>query len=64
MEPAAGSPHARSPIDQAEPVPKSAALGIRWHQFLLAAWIGKVVQGIAIAFAGSLSIGWVAQFLG
>ena len=41
----------------------SGALGIRWWQFLLAAGIGKTIQAIAIAYAGSLSIGWVEQLL-
>lgn len=41
----------------------SGALGIKWWQFLLAAWIGKTVQAIAIAYAGAASIGWVEQLL-
>lgn len=41
----------------------SGALGIRWWQFLLAAVIGKTIQAIAIAYAGSLSIWWVEQIL-
>ncbi len=41
----------------------SGALGIRWWQFLLAVWIGKTIQAIAIAYAGSASIGWVEQLL-
>ena len=41
----------------------AGALGMRWPKFLMAAWIGKTVQAIAIAFAGSLSIGWVEQLL-
>jgi uncharacterized membrane protein YdjX (TVP38/TMEM64 family) len=41
----------------------SGALGIRWWQFLLAAAIGKTIQAIMIAYAGSLSIGWVEQIL-
>jgi uncharacterized membrane protein YdjX (TVP38/TMEM64 family) len=41
----------------------SGALGIRWWQFLLAAGIGKTIQAIAIAYAGSLSLGWVEQIL-
>ena len=41
----------------------SGALGIRWWQFLLAAWIGKTIQAIGIAYAGSLSVMWVEQLL-
>jgi len=41
----------------------SGALGIRWWQFLLAAWIGKTIQAIAIAYAGSFSMIWVEQLL-
>jgi uncharacterized membrane protein YdjX (TVP38/TMEM64 family) len=41
----------------------SGALGIKWWQFLLAAWIGKTVQATAIAYAGWASIGWVEQLL-
>ncbi|MBN1430857.1 MAG: VTT domain-containing protein [Anaerolineae bacterium] len=41
----------------------SGALGIRWWQFLLAAWIGKTIQAIMIAYAGSLSVGWVERLL-
>jgi uncharacterized membrane protein YdjX (TVP38/TMEM64 family) len=41
----------------------SGALGIRWWRFLLAVWIGKTIQAIVIAYAGSLSIGWVEQLL-
>lgn len=41
----------------------SGALGIRWWKFLLAVWIGKTIQAIAIAYAGWASIGWVEQLL-
>lgn len=41
----------------------SGALGMRWWQFLLAAWIGKTVQAVVIAYAGHYSIGWVRQLL-
>lgn len=30
-------------------------------QFLLAAWIGKTLQGITLAWAGALSIDWITQ---
>jgi uncharacterized membrane protein YdjX (TVP38/TMEM64 family) len=41
----------------------AGALGIGWRKFLLAAWVGKTVQGVAIAFAGRWSIGWIEQLL-
>jgi membrane protein DedA with SNARE-associated domain len=33
-----------------------------WWQFLLAAGLGKTIQAILLAWAGALSLNWVAQF--
>ena len=41
----------------------AGSLRIKWWKFLIAAMIGKTIQGIMIAYAGSLSIGWVETFL-
>jgi uncharacterized membrane protein YdjX (TVP38/TMEM64 family) len=41
----------------------AGALRIKWWQFLIAAWVGKTIQGIAVAYAGALSIGWVETLL-
>ncbi len=41
----------------------AGSLRIRWWQFLIAAWIGKTIQGLFIAYAGALSLGWVEQYL-
>lgn len=41
----------------------AGGLRIKWWQFLAAAWFGKTIQGIFIAYAGALSLGWVEQFL-
>lgn len=41
----------------------AGALRVKWWQFLIAAWIGKTIQGIAVAYAGALSIGWVETLL-
>lgn len=41
----------------------AGTLRIKWWQFLLAAWAGKTVQAIFIAYAGALSLSWVEQFL-
>ncbi len=41
----------------------AGTLRIKWWQFLLAAWAGKTVQAIFIAYAGALSLGWVEQLL-
>ncbi len=32
-----------------------------WWQFLIAAWLGKTLQGIFLAWAGALSLEWVTQ---
>jgi uncharacterized membrane protein YdjX (TVP38/TMEM64 family) len=32
-----------------------------WWQFLVAAWLGKTIQGIGLAWAGALSINWVTR---
>lgn len=41
----------------------AGSLKLKWWQFLLAATVGKIIQCILIALAGSLSIGWVRGFL-
>jgi len=41
----------------------AGTLRIKWWQFLLAAWIGKTIQAIWIAYAGAHAVGWVLQFL-
>lgn len=41
----------------------SGALGIKWWQFLIAAWIGKTIQAIAIAYLGALGVTWVERLL-
>ncbi len=32
-----------------------------WWQFLAAAWIGKTIQAVFLAYAGALSLEWVTQ---
>jgi uncharacterized membrane protein YdjX (TVP38/TMEM64 family) len=32
---------------------------VRWWHFLLAAWVGKTIQAVVVAYAGVLSWGWV-----
>ncbi len=41
----------------------AGASRIKWWHFLLAAWIGKTIQGILVAYAGALSMGWVESLL-
>ncbi len=41
----------------------AGSMRFKWWQFLLAAWVGKTIQGIAVAYAGALSLGWVEQLL-
>jgi uncharacterized membrane protein YdjX (TVP38/TMEM64 family) len=41
----------------------AGALGLSWHRFLLAAWVGKTIQGILVAYAGALSASWVLKWL-
>jgi uncharacterized membrane protein YdjX (TVP38/TMEM64 family) len=41
----------------------AGAMRIKWWQFLLAAWIGKTVQALFVAYAGALSLGWVERLL-
>jgi membrane protein YqaA with SNARE-associated domain len=41
----------------------AGSLRLKWWQFLLAAWIGKTIQALLIAYAGALSIGWVQGLL-
>ena len=33
-----------------------------WWQFLAAAWTGKTIQAVFLAYAGALSLEWVTQF--
>ena len=33
-----------------------------WWQFLVAAWLGKTIQAIFLAWAGALSLEWVMRF--
>jgi len=42
----------------------AGALRFIWWRFLLVAWAGKTVQGIMVAYAGSLSANWVLKWLG
>ncbi len=41
----------------------AGSMRIKWWQFLIAAWVGKTLQGVAVALAGALSLGWVEQLL-
>jgi uncharacterized membrane protein YdjX (TVP38/TMEM64 family) len=41
----------------------AGALHFTWWRFLLVAWAGKVVQGIAVAYAGALSADWILKWL-
>nr|MBN1229638.1 VTT domain-containing protein [Anaerolineae bacterium] len=41
----------------------AGSLRIKWWKFLAAAWLGKTIQGLLIAYAGALSLGWVEQFI-
>ena len=41
----------------------AGGLGFSWRRFLLAAWAGKTVQGILIAYAGAISAEWVLDWL-
>lgn len=41
----------------------AGSMRIKWWKFLLAAWAGKTVQGLLVAYAGALSLGWVEQLL-
>lgn len=41
----------------------AGSLRLPWWKFLLAAWLGKTIQGISIAYMGALSVGWVLQYL-
>lgn len=41
----------------------AGGLRMKWWQFLLAAWIGKTLQGVLVAYAGALSWDWVARLL-
>jgi uncharacterized membrane protein YdjX (TVP38/TMEM64 family) len=41
----------------------AGVMRIRWWHFLLAALLGKTIQALVVAYAGSLSLGWVQEFL-
>lgn len=41
----------------------AGSMRIRWWKFLLVALAGKTIQGIAVAYAGALSLGWVEGLL-
>jgi uncharacterized membrane protein YdjX (TVP38/TMEM64 family) len=41
----------------------AGALRYAWWRFLLVAWAGKTVQGIAVAYAGALSANWILDWL-
>lgn len=41
----------------------AGSLRIQWWRFLIAAWIGKTIQAVFIAYAGALSLGWVEKLL-
>jgi uncharacterized membrane protein YdjX (TVP38/TMEM64 family) len=37
----------------------AGVMRVRWWHFLLAAWLGKTIQAVVVAYAGALSWGWV-----
>jgi uncharacterized membrane protein YdjX (TVP38/TMEM64 family) len=37
----------------------AGVMRVRWWHFLLAAWVGKTIQAVVVAYAGALSWGWV-----
>lgn len=41
----------------------AGSIHMKWWHFLIAAWIGKTIQGILTAYAGELSLVWFEQFL-
>lgn|SRR5690606_7880908 len=41
----------------------AGSMRLKWWKFLVAAWIGKTIQAIFIAYAGALSLGWVERLL-
>lgn len=41
----------------------AGALRYTWWRFLLVSWLGKTIQGVLIAYAGSVSAGWVLDWL-
>ena len=41
----------------------AGSLRIPWWKFLVAAWIGKTIQALTIAYAGALGATWVQQFI-
>jgi uncharacterized membrane protein YdjX (TVP38/TMEM64 family) len=41
----------------------AGGLRVGWWRFLIAAWIGKTIQGVIVACAGALSITWIEAFL-
>ncbi len=42
----------------------AGALRMRWWHFLSAAWFGKTIQAVLIAYAGRLSLEWILRLLG
>jgi len=41
----------------------AGTLRMKWWRFLLAAFIGKLIQALMIAYAGALSLEWVSRLL-
>ena len=41
----------------------AGSLRIPWWKFLIAAWIGKTIQALVIAYGGALSLGWVERIV-
>jgi uncharacterized membrane protein YdjX (TVP38/TMEM64 family) len=41
----------------------AGVMRVRWWHFLLAAWIGKTIQAVVVAYAGALSLGWVQELV-
>jgi uncharacterized membrane protein YdjX (TVP38/TMEM64 family) len=41
----------------------AGALGIKWWQFLLATFVGKIIKCVAVAYAGFYSMGFIERML-
>ncbi len=41
----------------------AGVMRLGWWKFLLAAFAGKIVQALLVAYAGALALGWAEQFL-
>jgi membrane protein YqaA with SNARE-associated domain len=41
----------------------AGTIRMKWWRFLLAAFIGKLIQALMIAYAGALSLEWVSRLL-